>query len=252
MIISHKHKYIFIKAVKVGGTSVELNLAKSCGADDIVTPLDEASEKKDTDLYSQPARNYDGFFGHDPLEEIKTKVGLDIWNNYFKFTIVRNPWDTIVSMYCWLKTSKEMRFSQISNHNKVLANILNPRAYAFVISELAASAKHKISKNFMPNDFDFFIKHMDELNQTNKRYYFDSNGSAPCDAYLRYETLEKDYRKVCERLRIPYEKLPKTKNKSRTNRIHYSQYYNEESKQFVREKCKEEIAYFGYAFENKN
>ena len=39
MIISHKHKFIFIKPQKTAGTSVELLLSRICGPEDVITPL---------------------------------------------------------------------------------------------------------------------------------------------------------------------------------------------------------------------
>jgi len=39
MIISHKHKFIYIKCRKTAGTSIEMSLSKLCGPQDIITPL---------------------------------------------------------------------------------------------------------------------------------------------------------------------------------------------------------------------
>ena len=39
MIISHKHKFIFLKVQKTAGTSMEIALSEHCGAGDILTPL---------------------------------------------------------------------------------------------------------------------------------------------------------------------------------------------------------------------
>ena len=39
MLISHKYKFIFIKTMKTAGSSVEIELGKIMGDDDVVTPL---------------------------------------------------------------------------------------------------------------------------------------------------------------------------------------------------------------------
>ena len=44
MILSSTHSFIFIKGLKVGGTSIEIALSTICGADDIVTPITAIDE----------------------------------------------------------------------------------------------------------------------------------------------------------------------------------------------------------------
>jgi hypothetical protein len=44
MIISHEHKFIFIKTKKTAGTSIELALSQLCGPDDIIPPTTESDE----------------------------------------------------------------------------------------------------------------------------------------------------------------------------------------------------------------
>lgn len=39
MILSHKHKFIFIKTVKTAGTSIEVDLNQIFGRTDIATPI---------------------------------------------------------------------------------------------------------------------------------------------------------------------------------------------------------------------
>src|SRR5690554_5738319 len=41
MIVSHRHKFIFIKTKKTAGTSIELALRQICGPEDIISPVRE-------------------------------------------------------------------------------------------------------------------------------------------------------------------------------------------------------------------
>jgi hypothetical protein len=44
MIVSHEHKFIFLKTKKTAGTSIELALSALCGPDDVITPLTTIDE----------------------------------------------------------------------------------------------------------------------------------------------------------------------------------------------------------------
>jgi hypothetical protein len=44
MIISHRHRFIFIKTRKTAGTSIEVYLSRFCGEEDVVTPLNPPVE----------------------------------------------------------------------------------------------------------------------------------------------------------------------------------------------------------------
>jgi hypothetical protein len=57
MILSHKHKFIFVKGQKVAGTSAEIALSQVCGPDDIVTPITPADERYRIGTAGEP-RNY--------------------------------------------------------------------------------------------------------------------------------------------------------------------------------------------------
>jgi len=57
VILSHKHRFLFIKGRKVGGTSVEMLLAPFCGGSDIVTPISPVDEIRRLEAGGIP-RNY--------------------------------------------------------------------------------------------------------------------------------------------------------------------------------------------------
>ena len=39
MIVSHRHRFIFIKTRKTASTSIEIALSQFCGPEDIITPI---------------------------------------------------------------------------------------------------------------------------------------------------------------------------------------------------------------------
>jgi len=123
MIISHKHKFIFIKTAKTAGTSIEIALSKICGKEDIITQIDKKDEKYRKQLGFREAQNYNYslsqyskfdilqaiyhrkkmfFWNHASAIEIKERIPPKIWNEYYKFCFERNPFDKAVSYYYWL------------------------------------------------------------------------------------------------------------------------------------------------------
>jgi len=123
MIVSHKHKFIFLKTSKTAGTSVEIALSKFCGPDDIITPVSSRDEKTRKELGYPGPQNHTSslwgyllvdiikmigkrrkkirFYNHIPARKVKAYVGKEVWDSYYKFCIERNPWDRMVSFYYW-------------------------------------------------------------------------------------------------------------------------------------------------------
>ena len=71
---------------------------------------------------------------------------------------------------------------------------------------------------------------------------------ANVDHIMRFENLDADFRAVCERLEIPAVTLP---HYNRSNRQHYSKYYDHELRELVRRRFAAEIERFGYRFEEE-
>ena len=78
------------------------------------------------------------------------------------------------------------------------------------------------------------------LNQNEK------NPFANVDYIMRFENLANDFRTVCNQLDISPVTLPQY---NRSMREHYSKYYDDELREFVRNRFTEDIERFGYTFE---
>ena len=110
MIISHKHKFIFIKSPKAAGTSIQVVLEPFCGDDDIVTSM----RPYEPPMSKYRPRNGDGWHSHLDAMQIVDRLPSDIWSSYFKFAFERNPWDRTISNY-WFR-----RWGRGDNAKKML------------------------------------------------------------------------------------------------------------------------------------
>jgi len=124
MIVSHRHRFIFVKTHKTAGSSLEVALARECGDGDIVSHMEDniatgiprnyGPTSRLGSLYRsfKPLRKVIGrhspllgtyYYEHMPAWRIRELVGEACWNDYFTFCFERNPWDKTVSYYLWKK-----------------------------------------------------------------------------------------------------------------------------------------------------
>ncbi|WP_147111245.1 sulfotransferase family 2 domain-containing protein [Tateyamaria sp. syn59] len=213
MILSTGRKYIFIHAPKTGGTAMALALEDRAMKDDIMLGDTPKAMKRRRRVKGVQTRGR--LWKHSTLADIDGLVpSLD---GLFAFTLVRNPWDRIVSYYHWLR-------EQDFDHPAVaLAQQMEFVAFA--------CAQHTRSS----------------MRASPARYYMtDAQGRERCDLYIRLEHFEEDAAPLWDHLGFALT-LPHV-NRSRRD-PDYTGYYTDAARAAVAEACAEDIERFGYCFD---
>ena len=210
MIISPGRGYIFVHIPKTGGTSLALALEARAMADDILigdTPKAVKRRKRVKSL-TAPGR----LWKHSRLADIDGMDGLP--RDPFVFTLVRNPWDRMVSLYYWARM-------QDFDHPMIHA----AKAMAF----------------------DAFLRAPDLMPSFRADgaagYITDRSGVERCDAFVRLEHLDEDLAPVEAHLGFQLE-LP---HANRSTRPETAACYSPALAAHVAELYREDVARFGYA-----
>lgn len=102
MILSWRHKFLFIKTIKTAGTSIEADLAGHVEDEAIVTPIEPPVPGHVPRNFRHP----DGdFVNHMRAAEVRDRIGVDAYNSLFKFCVEREPVAKCLSHFHMLKRS---------------------------------------------------------------------------------------------------------------------------------------------------
>lgn len=126
MIVSHSNKFIWVKTRKAASSSIELALNKLCNLIDYYNHLHEHEEIQNQISLNKnkELRNWK-IYPHHKLKELQSIcyknsiLNSRQWNKYFKFTIERNPWDKVVSLYYFnIYKNNFKSFEEFIQHGK--------------------------------------------------------------------------------------------------------------------------------------
>ena len=169
MVWDHQKKIIFIHIPKTGGTSIEnyMNILN----------------------YNNPIlkHGYGTFknisFQHFTYSDYNEFLGIHIFKNYFKFSVIRNPYTRIISEYFWVPDKLKIGYKSNKSFDYFLENvtkIINSNKldqkyydhfipqYKFICDENGSKFVNKI---FKFEDFNSIIKFLKSKNyKFNEKY----------------------------------------------------------------------------------
>lgn len=160
MIVSHKHKFVFIKTRKTAGSSIEAILYPILGENDICS----GSSRDGT-----PNLNYGkDLIGHMPFSQLSVAYPKAM-QKYFVFTVERNPWDKCVSAFYWHKKIKPNLTKQGFNQYLRDAEPLLPTDWAYYGGTKTHVFKYEELSQFIPFMNDKFKLDLDPALMYNTR-----------------------------------------------------------------------------------
>ena len=185
-MIDHSRKLIFIHIARTGGTSVE------------------------TALVGKDWWRIDPETKHISAKQAREIYGEKIWNSYTKFSIVRNPWDRVASMWATKWWHKSSHVPENCTFEEFLENL-----------------------KYHPHEKYASLFYHEILNED-------------IDYILRFESLKADFYSMLNRLGYKTIRLP---HKEKRRRKPYRDLYNEKTRSYVENLFKIDIERYGYSFE---
>lgn len=231
-MISHHHKCVFVHIPKNAGQSIELVFLNLLGLTwETRAPL--LIRQNDQPEIGPPRLGHMKWWEY-VAHKYMTQAQFD---EYFKFSFVRNPWSRVVSMY------KYFGFQNHCGFNDFVMNHLRTRMW---------SERHW----FVGPQCDFIC---------------DDKGRLMIDFVGRVETLQADFLKVCDKIGLPPLEVPhfhaspprqvrkppsifsrswfRRRRPTPPSFATFQEYYDRDSRDVVAQLYERDIALFGYDFD---
>ncbi|MCK4895136.1 MAG: sulfotransferase family 2 domain-containing protein [Calditrichia bacterium] len=164
------------------------------------------------------------FKDHLTAQEVKSIFKEDLWNKLFTFTIVRNPWDRMLSLYFYRLLKGQ------------LPSDLDFRDYIIQLK----SPRYKLAKSMHSRPTYYY---------GSAEYILDEKDNVIVDFIGKYENREEALQVISKRIDCPmHGEL--CLQKAKPSDSHYSRFYDNETRKLVADVFAKDIELFGYEFED--
>jgi hypothetical protein len=226
MPVSHSHRCIFVHVPKTAGISVMRALAGAgmtfeyagAGLFDLIASRADAAELVARWRRSFPVGTFTGFpQQHLPADILQALLPRETWDAYWKFAVVRNPWEMVVSTYFYQRRRVEKE----------------PEAATDDLSQAVARC----------DTFAAFARLYPAL-RSDMSSLLDVPGGSSMDFVARVEHLDRDIETIGERLGVSLS-LPR---ENASEHGAYREYYDDETRAIMGAHFARDIERFGYRF----
>lgn len=159
---------------------------------------------------------------HAKIIAAREMLPQELFDQLFKFAIVRNPWDLQVSSYHHIRRERPHVMAHINSFEEFIDWKLDPeRPYQF---------------------------HVDTSIEQQSDYLIDLHGKLLTDFIGRYENLHDDFNTICNKIGITTPALPH-RRKATDRDKDYRSYYTDALTRKVAAHFQQDIELLGYSFE---
>jgi hypothetical protein len=244
MFISNSRKFIFIHLEKCAGTSIEVALSRTLQWNDILI-----GSTKEGEAMQDSYKKLFGLEKHSTAREVKEVVGDVIWNEYFTFGTVRNPYSLAVSQYTYslqhlLAATQRLKMKPLIEGSLPNLNHYNtwPYTYPGLQALLATGGVNSKFGDFIRSSK---LTGWEGVNSQRARLG-NGQGELIVDQVLKIEALDGLWPGLCERLNLSAIPLGRV-NPSTDGTMDFRYFYrNPQDQAFVYEKFREDFELFDY------
>jgi len=212
MLVSHRKAFIYTKTAKTASTSVESYFEPFCMPPGTWQFIEHEREELvcDEGIIGYRGDHTAGkrWFNHMSCADIRRQLGVALWERYFKFAVIRDPFDKLLSGYFFQERPRGCRSDIIEGFRRWV------RDGGAIVD----------------------------------RHTYTLDGEVCMDYFIRYERLQDGVEEVCRRLDVAYEagRLRRLKGGFRERSIPLRDFYDRETRDRVAEIYAFELDFFGY------